>query len=187
VYVGAGVVAVLIAAIAGWFLAGSQPGEAHPGAQGSAPATPAVSGQPQASAPVAGNGQTRPATTGVPVRPPLVGVGPSARPAAPGGSANTSSSAGGSGSSEAPAGTDSPDVTDAPVGTRLTSPGGAVYATCESGKAKLTKWEPADGYSVEKVSAGPGLTASIVFAGPSKYRITVTCATGTPTPVVLPL
>ena len=76
----------------------------------------------------------------------------------------------------------------APSGTRLTSPGGVVYASCGSGKVTLSSWDPADGYAVEKVQPGPSLTTVIVFrSAPSRYRMTVTCVAGTPTPVVLPL
>ena len=78
-------------------------------------------------------------------------------------------------------------VATSPEGTRLTSPGGVVYATCAKGKAALNSWEPASGYSVEKVQAGPSLTTSIVFGGPYRYRMTITCVAGKPTPVVLPL
>jgi len=62
------------------------------------------------------------------------------------------------------------------------------YATCAQGKSKLIAWQAASGYSVEKVEPGPALTTSIVFKGLlDRYRMTVTCVAGTPTPVVLPL
>jgi serine/threonine-protein kinase len=63
-----------------------------------------------------------------------------------------------------------------------------VFASCDAGKATLSSWDPADGYSVEKVQPGPSLTTAIVFRGtPARYRMTVTCVAGNPTPVVLPL
>jgi hypothetical protein len=78
--------------------------------------------------------------------------------------------------------------TAAPDGTKFSSPGGVIYATCSKGKATLTSWEPAAGYEVEKVKSGPALTTEIVFKGsPDRYRTTVTCVAGLPTPVVLPL
>jgi serine/threonine-protein kinase len=76
----------------------------------------------------------------------------------------------------------------APDGTRLTSAGGAVYAVCNQGRAQLTDWEPAAGYSVQKVNQGPAIAPEVVFKGASaRYRMTVTCVGGTPTPLVLPL
>jgi serine/threonine-protein kinase len=76
----------------------------------------------------------------------------------------------------------------APQGKKLTSKGGSVYASCAGGRAKLNSWNPAPGYSVEKVNQGPALAAVIVFKGSSgKYRMTVTCVAGDPTVVVLPL
>ena len=75
-----------------------------------------------------------------------------------------------------------------PVGTRLTSAGGTVYAVCGQGKAQLTGWEPAPGYTVQKVNQGPAIAPEVVFKGASaRYRMTVTCVAGTPTPLVLPL
>ncbi|MFC3991701.1 serine/threonine-protein kinase [Actinoplanes siamensis] len=77
---------------------------------------------------------------------------------------------------------------EAPEGTRLESTGGAVYAICVSGSAQLIGWEPAEGYEVERVDPGPGLTASAVFAsGLSRYRMSVTCFGDQPSAVVLPL
>jgi serine/threonine-protein kinase len=63
-----------------------------------------------------------------------------------------------------------------------------VYAQCAQGKATLTGWEPAEGYSVQKVAPGPALTTEIVFRSASaRHRMTVTCVAGMPTAVALPL
>jgi predicted Ser/Thr protein kinase len=76
----------------------------------------------------------------------------------------------------------------APDGTRMTSAGGVVYAVCDQGKAQLTSWEAAPGYSVQKVDQGPAIAPEVVFKGASaRYRMTVTCVAGTPAPLVLPL
>ncbi|KUL40749.1 serine/threonine-protein kinase [Actinoplanes awajinensis] len=83
-----------------------------------------------------------------------------------------------------------PPSSSAPAdpGTLLESKGGAVYAVCESGNVKLIDWEPAEGYEVERADPGPGLTASVVFAADlSRYRMSVTCFSGKPSAVVLPL
>ncbi|WP_122981088.1 serine/threonine-protein kinase [Actinoplanes teichomyceticus] len=82
-----------------------------------------------------------------------------------------------------------PPSSAAPEGTRLQSRGGAVHVVCESGNARVIDWEPAEGYEVEHVDPGPGLTASVVFVrGFSRYRMSITClAGGRPSAVVLPL
>ncbi|MEU7902976.1 protein kinase domain-containing protein [Actinoplanes sp. NPDC049118] len=71
----------------------------------------------------------------------------------------------------------------------FTSPGGTVEASCDdSGQAKLVAWAPKDPYQVERVSAGPAFTASIVFKHvASRIRMTVTCVAGSPTAVTLPI
>jgi serine/threonine protein kinase len=75
-----------------------------------------------------------------------------------------------------------------PVGTRLSSDGGVVYAVCSQGKGQLTSWEPNPGYTVQRVNQGPALAPEIVFKGAvNRYRMTVTCVAGTPAPLVLPL
>jgi hypothetical protein len=75
-----------------------------------------------------------------------------------------------------------------PVGTRLSSEGGVVYAVCSQGKGQLTSWEPNPGFTVQKVNQGPALAPEIVFKGATnRYRMTVTCVAGTPAPLVLPL
>lgn len=177
--------AVVVAAVAGWFLAGSsEKGAAELGRSGTATATPVVSAQPEAPVATAGTGPALPAETGVPVPPPIAGSGPTAS-TGPGaaGEVSPSSTAG-----QSPTDNASPDVSPGPEGKRLTSKGGVVYAKCAQGKATLTSWEPASGYSVEKVQPGPALAAVIVFKGtPGRYRMNVTCVAGTPTAVVLPL
>jgi serine/threonine-protein kinase len=69
------------------------------------------------------------------------------------------------------------------------TPGGAVEASCGgTGQARLVSWAPKDPYQVEQVSAGPALTAAIVFKYVvSRIRVTVTCVAGSPTAVTLPL
>jgi hypothetical protein len=71
----------------------------------------------------------------------------------------------------------------------FTSPGGTVEASCDaSGRAKLIAWAPKDPYQVERVGAGPALTAAIVFKhAVSRIRMTVTCVAGSPTALTLPL
>ena len=80
-------------------------------------------------------------------------------------------------------------TTKAPQGTILKSNGGEVTAHCNGAeKSKLLAWDPAPGWSVYNVAAGPDTTTSIVFKnGLSKTRMTVTCLAGTPHAVVLPL
>jgi len=178
-------VAVIVAALAGWFLAGTAE-QAPPdgGAQGITSAQPAPGALPQTPVATGPAGQSLPAPTDLPGQPPIAGGGPGVSSVSPGGSAQVSPSVG----EGTPGSSGSPAASAAPRGTRLTSKGGVVYATCGGGKATLTSWQPAQGYSVEKVNQGPGLAAVIVFKGPSdKYRMTVTCVAGTPTPVVLPL
>lgn len=82
----------------------------------------------------------------------------------------------------------SPPTTPPPAGTRLTSPGGSVRADCGSGGATLSEPEPEPGFDLENIDSGPTLAAEVVFAaGLERYRMTVTCVAGVPTPVVLPL
>ncbi len=132
---------------------------------------------------------------------PHVSAPASGRPA-PGGTAKASSAAP-SGSvvptAGAPAGSADPSgsttaarpsasTSSAAGGKRLTSPGGSVDATCAAGKATLTGWQAADGFEVERVDAGPALTALIIFKGATqRYRMRVTCVGDQPTAVVLPL
>jgi len=52
----------------------------------------------------------------------------------------------------------------------------------------LSEEEPAPGFEVDRIDAGPALAAEVVFAdGLERYRMTVTCVADIPTPVVLPL
>ncbi|WP_221324168.1 serine/threonine-protein kinase [Actinoplanes sp. L3-i22] len=89
---------------------------------------------------------------------------------------------------EPSAGDSAPPTSDVPESTRLESKGGAVYAICVSGNAQILSWEPAEGFVAERVDPGPGLTASVVFAGGlSRYRMSITCFAGKPSAVVLPL
>jgi serine/threonine-protein kinase len=85
--------------------------------------------------------------------------------------------------------TQAPATTVPPSGGKtLTSAGGTVIAQCAGGKAELTSWDPAEGYKVEKVNAGPALASLIIFKKKaSRIRTTVTCVAGIPTAVVLPL
>ncbi len=76
----------------------------------------------------------------------------------------------------------------APEGTVLSSPGGSVLARCADGGAELLAWEPASGFTVQRVDPGPSLAPSVVFAGRlSRYRMSVTCVSGRPSAVVLPI
>ncbi|TDO40465.1 serine/threonine-protein kinase [Paractinoplanes brasiliensis] len=82
----------------------------------------------------------------------------------------------------------SPSAPVAPAGKRLDSPGGAVFAVCDQGKATLTGYEPADGFTAQPIEPGPAFTARVMFNGAqNNYRVAVTCVGPTPTRVVLPL
>jgi serine/threonine-protein kinase len=182
--IGGTILAAVIAALVGLALGGPDlvSGSA-PDPASTATAAPTVSNG--LGAPAVSN---RPATTptavaGTPLRPPIAGSEPSASISAGGVPAGTGSSAGPP-ASAGPSGGGSAG----PQGKRLDSPGGYAYATCDQGKSKLTSWQANPGYEVEKVEPGPALTTSIVFKGAlSRFRMTVTCVAGTPTPVVLPL
>ena len=181
---GGAILAVVIAALVGLALGGPDY------VRGSTPdAAPAPTAAPSVSiglgAPAVRNGTaaTPTAAAGTPVRPPIAGSEPSASISAGGVPAGTGS-AGGSSASAGPSGGGSAG----PDGKRLDSPGGYAYATCTQGKSKLTSWQANSGYAVEKVEPGPALTTSVVFKGTlDRFRMTVTCVAGTPTPVVLPL
>ncbi|MBU2661920.1 protein kinase [Actinoplanes bogorensis] len=186
---GGGIAVVIVAALVAWLLigdpqaAGQQqavdaPTSAVPAASRSAPPSPARG---------TGTG-TEPAATDLPGPGVIVGSGPvpSRGPSAsvvvpPSASAAPEPSTSGS-----PSESQAPPV--APAGKRLESPGGAAFATCADGKATLTGFEPADGFTAEPIERGPALTARVMFDGlKSKYRMAVTCVGDTPTPVVLPL
>lgn len=184
VLLGGAIFAVVIAALVGLALGG------HSGVDGAGPeiavtatAAPAVSrglGGPTGSD---GGAVTQPATTGQPVRPPVAGSEPIASISTGGPAASGSPSAGDDSPSPAASGSAA-----APAGKRFDSPGGFIYAVCGEGKATLTSWEAKPGYAVEKVEPGPALAPVAVFAGDkNRYRMTVTCVAGQPTPVVLPL
>ncbi|MFF5293680.1 serine/threonine-protein kinase [Paractinoplanes globisporus] len=185
VLLGVAIVVVVIAALVGLALGGpSDVDREAPQAAATVTAAPSVSaglGMPAVSD---GSAATRPTPTDVPVRPPVAGsepIGSVSPGGVPAGSAGPGS---GSPGTPSPSGGGSA----APAGKRLDSPGGYAFATCGQGKATLTSWHENSGYTVDKVEPGPALTAVIVFAGtPTRYRMTVTCVAGTPTPVVLPL
>jgi hypothetical protein len=184
---GGGIAAALIAALVAWSLMPDPSGAARTGdAVGTMPAAPAHTGAGEvrvtgaAPAPAATElGGREPIAAG---SAPAASVTPAGSPAAP--------SAGVTGTTPAPSGS-APVSTSAsplPEGARLSSPGGVVHARCAKGKATLTGWEPAPDFTVERVNPGPALTTEIVFKGSKdRYRMTVTCVAGTPTPVVLPL
>ncbi|MFD0520208.1 protein kinase domain-containing protein [Paractinoplanes durhamensis] len=176
------IVALLAAAVAGLALQGGSDAEtATPNAAESVAAAPTVSKQAGAPTVSNGGGVTHPAATGVPVSPPVAGSEPIAS-VSPGGSAGSSSATG----SPEPSTSDGPSSVS--EGKLLESPGGVVRAVCEQGRARLTGWAAKPGYSVETVEPGPALTVMAIFKGTlTRYRITVTCVAGSPTPVVLPL
>ncbi|MBB4737219.1 serine/threonine-protein kinase [Actinoplanes octamycinicus] len=176
----AGVLAVLVIAGAGWWVTrGSEPRS-----------TPVNAAPPAARDGAAPPGSARPSPGGSPTptgarvlpRPAaLVSSAPAASAAAPSGSPS---------SAPAPSPSSAGPASSAPVpeGTRLESKGGVVTAICQSGNATLLDWQPAEGFVVERVDPGPGLTPSVVFAGTlSRYRMSVTCFAGKPSAVVLPL
>ena len=180
---GGAVLAVVIVALVGLALGGpsEQNGSAPDAAVTATPAPGASSGR---GVPAVSNGITvTPTAAGTPVRPPIAGSEPSASISTGGAPAGNANGAG----TPAPA-RPSGGGSAAPAGKRLDSPGGYAYATCEQGKSKLTSWRANSGYSVETVEPGPALTTSVVFKGVlDRFRMTVTCVAGTPTPVVLPL
>lgn len=141
------------------------------------------------AAPTVSNGVGAPATAVPPGRPSHTGGNPTAS-AVPGGSAlpTAGAPAGTSGPSDSPAISPTATATAGSGGKRLSSPGGSVLATCADGKATLTDWQPAAGYEVERVDAGPALTALIIFKGlTQRYRMRISCVAGQPTAFVLPL
>jgi serine/threonine-protein kinase len=190
---------LIVAVLVAWFLisdgdAGGREASAAP--IGSAPAGGGVSVAPTVSG---GRGSSLPSVTGKPGQPVIAGSGsPSATgpvktsgpPAA--GQQNGSDQKEDDPPTSPPTTTttigDPPGVDPPPNGTRLTVSGGAVYATCSTLTATLTGWEPASGFTVADVEAGPALSTMIVFASDdARYRATVTCVAGSPTSVVLPL
>ena len=180
---GGAVLAAVIAALVGLALGGpSEVNGSAPDAAVTAPAAPGVSSRLGAPAVTNGTAVT-PTAAGTPVRPPIAGSEPSAS-IGTGGAPAGNPTAAGSPASAGPSGGGSAG----PAGKRLDSPGGYAYATCGQGKSKLISWQANPGYSVEKVEPGPALTTSVVFKGVlDRFRMTVTCVAGTPTPVVLPL
>ncbi|GIM91451.1 protein kinase domain-containing protein [Paractinoplanes toevensis] len=176
------IVVVLTAAIVGLVLQGdSGAGIATPDAAETVSVAPTVSRSAGVPTVSKGGEVTRPTATGVPANPPVAGSEPIAS-VSPGGSAASS------GAPSSPAPSTSDGASSAPEGKQLESPGGVIHAVCTAGKAKLTSWEANPGYEVEKVEPGPALTVVAIFKSlTSRYRTTVTCVAGTPTPVVLPL
>jgi eukaryotic-like serine/threonine-protein kinase len=181
---GGGVAALLIAVLVFWLLGDRrEPAErAASGTAGVLPSaapsevvrpTPSVTGGSSTwGNGTAGSGRPVAGVTGS-----TVSLGTSAVP--------STTSAGGSAQ---PSGEPSALAPTGPVGTRLSSDGGVVYAVCSQGKGQLTSWEPNPGFTVQKVTQGPALAPEIVFKGAAnRYRMTVTCVAGTPAPLVLPL
>jgi hypothetical protein len=178
------ILAIVIAALVGLALGGpSRKGTSAPQVAETASVAPSVSFGMVAPAVSSGAAVTEPTPTGAPAQPPVAGSEPIASVSA-GGSAMSSSPSAGSSTSPSP----STNGSAGPDGKRLDSPGGFAYASCGGGKATLSYWEAKPGFTVDKVEPGPALTTSVAFAGtPTRYRMTVTCVAGTPTPVVLPL
>jgi hypothetical protein len=59
--------------------------------------------------------------------------------------------------------------------------GGAVFASCTSGQATLTRWIPASGYSTDGYGAGPASSVWVKFkSGGSEQTVTVNCVAGNP-------
>ncbi|MEV6843220.1 protein kinase [Actinoplanes sp. NPDC051411] len=181
---GGGVAALLAVVLGFWGLA-DRPGADERAASGVVGVAPSAvpSGAVRPSPSVSGAGSVLPdgsAGAGHPmlsVTASSVSAGPSDGP-----------SSSGAGSASRPSGEPSAHASSGPVGTRLSSDGGVVYAVCSQGKGQLTSWEPNPGYTVQKVNQGPALAAEIVFKGATnRYRMTVTCVAGTPAPLVLPL
>ncbi|MCO8272144.1 protein kinase [Actinoplanes sp. TRM 88003] len=191
--VGGGVVAVAAAMLVTWLvIAQPDPKGQQRNAGVPAPVVPPVAtsaaARPSAGA-AAGTVGPAPTAAGPPGRGVIVGSGavPSVAPsAAASGPPRTSEPVAPSASGEPSS--SSPPVVAPPAGKRLESPGGAVWATCEQGKATLTGAEPGEGFTAQTIEAGPAFTARILFTGAkAKYRMAVTCVGETPTLVVLPL
>jgi serine/threonine-protein kinase len=181
---GGGVAAVLAAVGVLWGLSGGDEQARSPSGNVGGGVTVAPSAAVRSAPGVSGDGSaTLPDGTPVTGRPAQGVTGPAASSApsrAP--SATATEGAPQPSSSAASLAPTTPD------GTRMSSPGGTVYAVCNQGKAQLTDWKPAPGYSVQKVNQGPAIAPEVVFKGaPARYRMTVTCVAGTPTPLVLPL
>ena len=186
----AGVTAVVAAVLAGLLLI-PEDDEAAPPQAGTVPAAPTIAarssgaGAPGSPVPKAPPGDIAPATTEAPGRGAIVASGP-VPPARTSDAPSTTPTTQSPSPSASPSA--SPTVAEPPTGRRLVSPGGAAYAICEDGKATLTGWEPAPGFTADPAEPGPALSARIFFVGEQrKYRMTVTCVAGTPTPLVLPL
>jgi eukaryotic-like serine/threonine-protein kinase len=181
---GGGVAAVLAAALIWWGLSGGTEAAQTPSGNvdGVVVAPPSGAARPVPTA--SGDGSaTLPDGTVVTGRSALGATG-STSSAAPSARASATSTEG----TPRPSSSAASSAPSASEGTRLTSAGGVVYAVCNQGKAQLTSWEPAAGYTVDKVNQGPAIAPEIVFRGASaRYRMTVTCVAGTPTPLVLPL
>lgn len=184
---GGGVAAVTVIALLLWLLPGDGDAPKHsPSAASTASVAPT---RGLGTAPPVSNGAGTPATVLPTGRPAHSGSIPAAS-AAPGGPVvpTAGAPARSSGPSDSPAVSPTASATVGGGGKRLTSPGGFVEATCTNGKATLTDWRAAAGYEVERVDAGPALTALIIFKGATqRYRMRVTCVAGEPTPFVLPL
>jgi hypothetical protein len=184
---GGAVAAGLVVALLLWLLPGGGETDRRSPSAGSTASAPPVRGL--GNAPTVSNGVAVPATALATGRPAHSGNTPAAS-AAPSGSVRPTpgAPAGSAGPSDAPAVSPTASATAGSQGKRLTSPGGSVLATCADGKASLTDWQPAAGYEVERVDAGPALTALIIFKGPTqRYRMRVSCVAGEPTSFVLPL
>ncbi|MBL7255113.1 serine/threonine-protein kinase [Paractinoplanes lichenicola] len=187
VFAGGGVAVVLVGALIAWLLSGDPEaaGEQRAAAPTASAAPTVTSAGVSPSASPRGNLPV-PAATDRPGPGPIVGSGPvpSMIPSASPGVTRTVSAA------PAPSASIdvSPTVSAPPAGQRLESPGGAAFALCDKGKASLTGFEPADGFTARPIEPGPALTARVLFSGAtSKYRMAVTCVGQTPTQVVLPL
>ena len=189
-----GGLAVVTAALITWFLTPEDPARPGPPQAVDAPASAATSAIRASVFPSVGAVGTRPGPGADDLPRPgpgavIAGNGvvlsaapTAATPAAPTDSRPPRSSA--SGQPPPPSSQPAPP----PQGKRLESRGGAVFATCAQGKATVTGWEPAEGFTAQPIEPGPAITARILFAGATaKYRMAVTCVGQTPTQVVLPL
>ncbi|WIM95643.1 protein kinase [Actinoplanes oblitus] len=176
------VLAALVLAAGGWWLTRS--GEPRSTTVDAVPPVSRDSAEPSGSAHPSPGGSPAPTGTRISQRPAAVvsPVGPAVA-SVPSPALSSVPVPSPSGVSAAPSGS-APGA----VGTWLESKGGMVRAVCEAGNARLLDWQPAEGFEVERADPGPGLTASVVFAGElSRYRMSVTCFAGKPSAVVLPL
>ncbi|WP_229716240.1 serine/threonine-protein kinase [Mangrovihabitans endophyticus] len=129
----------------------------------------------------------------VPGGPATTAPGPGAQPGTttggnggPGGATDEPTADPTTGTTEPPPTEDPPPAGGGSSGAkRLSSDAGFVVAKCSNGKATFNTWHATRPYQVESVNPGPATAAQVTFVDdPSRVRMTVTCASGSPTAAV---